>query len=238
MLHALQAQVWDLPDLDVVPSDILLALIHSGALLAGAYIDGVLAAFVLGFPTDDPLTQHSHMLGVHPDYRRLGLARRLKLHQRDWCRARGITRIVWTYDPLKVPNASFNIEVLGATSCTYLPNYYGNLGGIDAGAPSDRLLAEWHLDRPRIDGTPPNAPNLNDPLTGEPVGEGVLPDTQHAWLHVPANFGDLLSRQPHLARAWRERTAPLFTIAFANGYRVVRFRTAPHPAYLLERDES
>ncbi|PYE53479.1 GNAT family N-acetyltransferase [Deinococcus yavapaiensis] len=237
-LQELQARVWDLPHLEVVPKDILQALVHAGALLVGAFVDGALAGFVLGFPTNDPRTQHSHMLGVHPEFRRLGLALRLKLYQRDWCLARGITRVVWTYDPLKVPNAAFNIARLGATSRTYLDDYYGSLGGIDAGAPSDRLLAEWRLDAPRADVAGfDDAPFLNDPLTGRPVSTEATLALPRVRLHVPPDFGRLLAVEPDAARAWRASTGPLFKAAFAAGYRVTHFEARPHPAYLLTRED-
>ena len=38
----------------------------------------------------------------------------MKLHQRAWAAASGLTWITWTFDPLVRRNAWFNIEVLGA----------------------------------------------------------------------------------------------------------------------------
>ena len=37
---------------------------------------------------------------------------------------------------------------LGAIVRTYLCDYYGEMKGINAGVPSDRLLAEWRLNKP------------------------------------------------------------------------------------------
>ena len=54
------------------------------------------------------------MLGVLPEYRDAGIGRRLKLRQRDDALARGIELIEWTFDPLELKNAYFNMERLGA----------------------------------------------------------------------------------------------------------------------------
>ena len=63
---------------------------------------------------------HSHMLGVLPAYRNTGLGRRLKLEQREDALARGIDLIEWTFDPLELKNAFFNIERLGAIVRRYV----------------------------------------------------------------------------------------------------------------------
>ena len=68
---------------------------------------------------------HSHMLGVLPDYRDAGIGRRLKLRQREEALARGIELIEWTFDPLELKNAFFNIERLGAIVRRYSENQYG-----------------------------------------------------------------------------------------------------------------
>jgi predicted GNAT superfamily acetyltransferase len=75
---------------------------------------------------------------------------RLKLYQRDWCLARGIGHVRWTFDPLRTVNATLNIHRLGATSATYLPDYYGEMAGINQGLASDRLLVDWDLAAPVV----------------------------------------------------------------------------------------
>ncbi len=65
------------------------------------------------------------MLGVLPEYRNSGIGRRLKLRQRDDALARGIELIEWTFDPLELKNAFFNIERLGAIVRRYSENQYG-----------------------------------------------------------------------------------------------------------------
>jgi len=93
---------------------------------------------------------HSHMLGVLPEYRDSGAGRMLKLAQREDAVARGFELIEWTFDPLEIKNAYFNIEKLGAIIRRYLPNHYGiTTSRLQGGLPTDRCVAEWHLNRPR-----------------------------------------------------------------------------------------
>ncbi len=49
----------------------------------------------------------------------------MKLRQREDALARGIDLIEWTFDPLEIKNAFFNIERLGAIVRRYVENQYG-----------------------------------------------------------------------------------------------------------------
>jgi predicted GNAT superfamily acetyltransferase len=91
------------------------------------------------------------MTGIHADFRDRGIGRMLKLFQRDEALSRNIRLISWTFDPLEFRNAYFNFNRLGAISRTYLPNFYGVTSSpLHRGLATDRLLAEWHLDSPRV----------------------------------------------------------------------------------------
>jgi predicted GNAT superfamily acetyltransferase len=154
----LQKEVWgdgDTPD----PADLMMVIQAEGGLIAGAFHDGRLVGYVFGFPTRDPGIQHSHRLAVVPQMRGLGLGADLKWYQRNWCMARGIMHVRWTFDPLRLTNARLNLNRLGGRSSTYLIDYYGEMGGINTGLPSDRLLVDWRLDDPlveqRFNGEPP-----------------------------------------------------------------------------------
>ncbi len=68
------------------------------------------------------------------------MGRRLKLRQRDDALARGIDLIEWTFDPLEIKNAYFNMERLGAIVRRYLRNQYGaSSSPLHGGLPTDRL---------------------------------------------------------------------------------------------------
>ncbi|MCK0149681.1 GNAT family N-acetyltransferase [Marivita sp. S6314] len=221
--EAFQRQVWgedDPPD----NSDILLAIQHEGGLVAGAFVGDRMLGFIFGFPTSDPAAQHSHRLAVHPDSRGMGLGIKLKWFQRDWCLARGITRVRWTYDPLRRINAGLNIARLGAECSTYLEDYYGQMEGINAGVPSDRLMADWHLTAPgvvaRAEGATPRAPAMD--------GGQVLR------VRIPDDFEAMLSNDLACAISERLRVRDELGTGFADGYRVTGFDTDSNE-YLLTR---
>jgi predicted GNAT superfamily acetyltransferase len=94
---------------------------------------------------------HSHMLAVREGYRNRGIGVQLKRKQRDEALSRGITRIEWTFDPLEIKNAFLNIHRLGAVARAYRPDFYGvSSSRLQGGLPTDRLLAEWELESPRV----------------------------------------------------------------------------------------
>jgi chorismate synthase len=221
--------VWgedDLPD----DKDLLRAIQDEGGLVAGAFApDGTLAAYLFAFPTRDPRVQHSHKLGVHPDYRRYGLALKLKWFQRDWCLARGMTMVRWTYDPLRIINAHLNIYKLCATSNTYKENYYGVMPGINAGTPSDRIVAEWYLNEARvirrIQGsvtTPPKTVPANLVVDEKPVVL-YLEQGPNVTIQIPRDFAGLLTTNLPLANQWRDHSREIFGHYFARGYRLTDF---------------
>jgi len=95
---------------------------------------------------------HSHMLAVRPSHRNRGLGMQLKWEQRREALSRGIRHMEWTFDPLEIKNAFINIHRLGAISREYRVNFYGvSSSRLQGGLPTDRLLAEWVLDSPRVE---------------------------------------------------------------------------------------
>ncbi len=142
--YDLQHLVWGDDDL-ADPPDLMMVVQSEGGCVAGAFDGDVLAGYVFAFPTKDPDVQHSHRLAVRPEYRSFGLGAGLKHYQRDWCAARGIKIIRWTYDPLIARNANLNINRLGAVGRSYHVNYYGAAGRYNGGVDTDRVVAEWHV---------------------------------------------------------------------------------------------
>ncbi|WP_135256043.1 GNAT family N-acetyltransferase [Thermus caldilimi] len=240
----LQREVWGRAESDLVPRGLLIAVQDEGGLVAGAFVEGRMVGFVFGFPTQDPTLQHSHMLGVLEAYRGTGAALLLKRFQRDWCLARGIRRVVWTFDPLRGPNANFNLRKLGATAKTYLPDHYGPMTGINAGAPSDRLLAEWELLSERVYAriyAPPEEPRVDDlPQANRVEEEKPLEafldlEGPRLLFQIPEDWGRILREDPALALAWREHSRLVLGHYFARGYRAVDFTRNPN-RYVLAKD--
>lgn len=208
-----QVEVWgegERPD----NVDIMLALQHEGALVAGAFASGEMLGFLFGFPTATPGVQHSHRLAVSVRARGLGLGARLKWFQRDWCLARGVTRVRWTYDPLRAINAGLNIAVLGATASQYLVDYYGPMPGINAGLPSDRVMTEWRLDAPTVQ--------------QRAAGEALSPQDHGAEVVIPADIDALMAADPQAGLAERLRLRAVLQTAFAEGQAIIGFDRLRH----------
>ncbi|KIC39024.1 hypothetical protein RA27_17855 [Ruegeria sp. ANG-R] len=202
-------------------ADLLLSIQHEGGLVAGAFLGDRMLGFLFGFPSSETGIQHSHRLAVHADSRGMGLGRRLKWFQRDWCLARGITLVRWTYDPLRRINATLNIERLGATAGIYHEDYYGTMQGINAGIPSDRLVAEWDLESR-------NVCSLSE--TGRRVMQPELVET----VEIPRDLDELLAANPQSALDERLNVRAALTSAFKRGLRITGF-DAKHNCYRLTR---
>lgn len=215
----LQRQIWGKDD-TADPADLMMVIQQEGGLVAGAFDGGTLVGYVFGFPTREAHVQHSHRLGVLPSMRGGGLSLQLKRYQREWCLARGITLVRWTFDPLRVTNAHLNVARLGVIVRTYHADYYGAMAGINAGLPSDRLLAEWHLDAPAV--------------AALARGERLLPPEDARRVVIPADIDGLLATAPEQALAERLRVRAEITAGLRDGYVITGFdRTAP--AYLMTR---
>jgi predicted GNAT superfamily acetyltransferase len=150
---ALQKTIWGFDDADLIPFRMMVVATKIGGQLLGGFVDGKMVAFCLAIPGLKPLAKpylHSHMLGVLPEYRNAGIGRSLKLRQRDDALARGLDLIEWTFDPLELKNAYFNIERLGAIVRRYERNQYGlSSSRLHGGLPTDRCVAEWWIRKPR-----------------------------------------------------------------------------------------
>src|SRR5207244_4666816 len=150
---ALQKEVWNFDDVDLIPLRLFVVATKIGGQVIGAFDRNELIGFAMSIPGTrggNPYL-HSHMLAVREAFRNGGLGRRLKLAQRDDALQRGIRLIEWTFDPLEIKNAWLNIERLGATARRYNPNQYGmSSSPLQGGLPTDRLVAEWWLDSKRV----------------------------------------------------------------------------------------
>lgn len=219
LAEALQNEVWGRDD-TADPADLMMVIQAEGGLCAGAFAGDRLIGYVFAFPTREPGIQHSHRLAVLPEARGMQLGARLKWYQRDWCLARGIGLVRWTFDPLRRVNAGLNIGTLGCIVRTYHQDYYGAMLGINAGLPSDRLLAEWRLESrgvvARAEGVPPYLTGVTARLT------------------LPPDFDALMAGDPGLALAERLRLREGLMGAFSEGLAIVGYDRA-EGAYLLGR---
>jgi predicted GNAT superfamily acetyltransferase len=220
----LQKTIWGFDDLDLLPLRFFVVASRVGGQVLGAYDGERMIGFCLGIPGIKPGNRpyiHSHMLGVLDDYRNAGVGRRLKLRQRADALARAIMLIEWTFDPLELKNAFFNIERLGVIVRRYAVNQYGITGSpLHGGLPTDRCYAEWWLDSTRVHGT-----LTGQRRTPEPVER----------IAYPADIARIRSEDNQRARRIQEMNAARFQAAFARGLAVTGFSIdATEGAYLLE----
>lgn len=257
---ALQEQTWGPGFSERVPAAILKVSQILGGVASGAFEpEGRLVGFVFGMTglRDGTPVHWSDMLAVHPDRRNAGLGRRLKLHQRDEVMRRGVSRMHWTFDPLRTRNAHLNFVRLGCTAPEYVEQMYGDTDSpLHRGIGTDRFVVHWELDTPldrpalsRDHAVPPplalDRARGSDtaPARGPGPGPGPGPGEPRlgldsAWLEVavPADIGQLMADDPATAVEWREATRAVFQHYLARGWVVRDFIRDPHhPTYLLER---
>jgi predicted GNAT superfamily acetyltransferase len=150
---ALQKEVWNFADVDLIPLRMFVVADKIGGQIIGSFDGEDLVGFALSIPGSrggHPYL-HSHMLAVREKYRNTGLGKQMKLLQREDGIARGFELIEWTFDPLEIKNAFLNLERLGAIARRYNINQYGiSSSPLQGGLPTDRLVAEWWLQSKRV----------------------------------------------------------------------------------------
>ena len=228
----LQIETWGYDETEMIPRKTFLLAQKIGGQVVGAFdSDSIAEQAEYGKPHKETLVGfamslpgikndggaaraylHSHMLAVREGYRNRGLGVQLKRFQRDEALGRGIRRMEWTFDPLEIKNAFLNIHRLGAVARGYRPDFYGvSSSRLQGGLPTDRLVAEWELDSPRVKGI----------LEGLPAARQVIQER----ILVPAAI-----YQWKASKADRERALAVqmenrrkFQQAFSQGLAVIGF---------------
>lgn len=223
-----QRSVWGFADVEIVPSRFFLLITKIGGQAIGAFDASRLIGFCLAMPgikRGGEMYLHSHMAGVLEEYQNRGIGRGLKLEQRQEALSRGIRLIEWTFDPLELRNAYFNIERLGVIVRRYVLNQYGTTTSrLHAGMPTDRCVAEWFLDTARTRAIIEGAGRPREPV--------------RARIAVPRTIGTL--RRENLARALdiQKAVSGQFLEHFDRGLAVTGFeRSEEFGTYLLSEWE-
>ena len=236
----LQREAFGLPDLELSPRRHLIVARSAGGFTLGAFAGERMVGFVLNQLAArrrpetgaEETIGYSHMMAVAKDYQNRGVGAMLKWAQRARVLAEGRRFIRWTWDPAQSRNAHFNLNRLGVVVRRYAVNYYGTdystVTGRFAeplGLDSDRLVAEWELDSPRVEAL---ARGEAPAPSGEPI----------AAVNIPPNWGALVSEDPAAARAELLRVRGEFQDAFAAGLVCAGFdRERSGPRYLFYKAE-
>ncbi len=212
---ALQEEVWNFSDPELVPVRMFVVANKIGGHVIGAFEGRELIGFALAIPgvRGGHAYLHSQMLAVRQQYRNGGLGRRIKLEQRAEALARGFELMEWTFDPLEIKNAYLNIEKLGAIARRYSVDQYGITSSpLQGGLPSDRLVAEWWMKSRRVEAL---------------VGRGQRPNFDcRMTIDVPAEIYEWKAAAGTRGRALevQSRNREQFSKAFAEGLAVLGYQ--------------
>lgn len=206
----LQREAFGSSEQDLQPARMYKVQSMIGGLVLGAFEGDRIVGFANCMPgiRDGKPYWHSHMLAVATDRRDAGIGSKLKLEQRAAALERGIPLIQWTFDPLQAKNAYLNIEKLGVIVRRYEVELYDPSMHMQG----DRLIAEWWLDKPRM----------------QAQGSDIRR------LYIPANVQDLIRQSPASFKDLQLRVREQFLKNFEEDYFVAGFeRTDEWSAYLL-----
>jgi predicted GNAT superfamily acetyltransferase len=222
----LQKLIWGFDDIELLPVRLFVTATKVGGQAFGAFDNGCMIGFCLAIPgvKSGPGIKggrsylHSHMLGVLKEYRDAGVGRLLKLEQRRDALARGIEWMEWTFDPLEIKNAYFNIERLGAIVRRFVLNQYGTTTSkLHAGLPTDRCVAEWPLANARVEAV----------IAGGSLEQAPEAAAEVARISVPSDIYQIKDTDPARAREIQQRVSNEFLEHLSKGLVVTRFERTP-----------
>mgnify|MGYP003905150693 FL=1 len=194
-----------------ITPNLLQAMIHSGAYLSGAFVDGECVGAAFAFPaTTGGLHLHSHMTAVLDSFRDKGIGYALKVDQYKWAKKNNYKEITWTFDPLVARNAKLNILKLGVDISAYYPNFYGDMPDeLNAGDESDRVMASLKI--------------VGDVPT--PKRAISTPDKSAVLIAIPDDIVAIRGKDLAENLRWRRSVRDEFVSALARGGKVIGFST-------------
>ena len=192
-----------------ITPNLLQAMIHSGAYLSGAFMDGECVGAAFAFPaTTGGLHLHSHMTAVLDKFRDKGIGHALKVDQYKWAKQNNYREITWTFDPLVARNARLNILKLGVDISAYYPNFYGDMPDeLNAGDESDRVMASL-----RVVGDVPT-----------PRTAISAPDKSAVLIAIPSDIVAIRGKDLAENLRWRRSVRDEFVGVLARGGKVIGF---------------
>jgi len=192
-----------------ITPNLLHAMIHGGAYLSGAFIDGQCIGAAFAFPaTTGGLHLHSHMAAVIEKFRDKGIGYALKVDQYKWAKENNYQEISWTFDPLVARNAKLNLLKLGIDIKGYYPNFYGEMpDAVNGGDETDRVMASWKI------------------LGDAPIARTAIttPDPSAVLIAIPQDIVAIRGKDLTESLRWRRRVRDEFMDVLARKGKVIGF---------------
>ncbi len=230
-IEDIQRIAWGMEEECPVPVPILVAINNNGGLVEGAFIEGELVGFTLGFPAvqNDYRYFYSHMAGVLPEYRNKDVGYFLKIHQFESAFSMGYREVRWTFDPMKTRNSYFNTHKLNAFAYDYKINYYGYMGSKEnKGIESDRIEAHKFKDKSPIKNyefTVAATMNKNgEPWDDLKIEDDIIGIEVHE---------ELDQSKIELVKKWRYALRSAITALEKNNYVMIDVKRESPKAYLI-----
>jgi predicted GNAT superfamily acetyltransferase len=131
---------------------LLVGIVRNSGIVVGAFEGSEMIGFALSFLAFDReqqlMYQYSQLAVVVETAQGRGVGRQLKEAQRIAARLMGVSTMRWSFDPFRVRNAHFNLNVLGASAFKVERDLYGtHTHGFDVPDSTDRLIVQWDLTR-------------------------------------------------------------------------------------------
>lgn len=202
-------KTWAMDSGTEITPNLLQAMVHSGAYLSGAFVDGNCVGAAFAFPaTTGGLHLHSHMTAVLDNFRDKGIGYALKVDQYKWAKENNYKEITWTFDPLVARNAKLNILKLGVDISAYYPNFYGDMPDeLNAGDESDRVMASLKV------------------VGDTPTSRSVIstPDKSAVLIAIPDDIVAIRGKDLAENLRWRRSVRDEFVGVLARGGKVIGF---------------
>jgi len=250
-VQCLNAEIWGS---QAIPSHQLLAAVHNGGLLLGAYFEDRLIGFNYCFVgyREGKMYLHSHMIGVEKTYREQGVGELLKHAQQEYARDNEFQLVRWLIDPLEARLANLSFLKLNAISNQYEVDYYGPLqDDFNDGLPSDRIVVEWWVERHHAEDSLDELEEVAEQIVpwsltvdGLPVldKDGAFQSNQQLYkdaylVPIPQHLQKMKVESPKLAEDWRYKIRTILTTLFDQQYAIVRVKKQKEyvHCYLLVR---
>ncbi|AFZ70348.1 hypothetical protein Calag_0591 [Caldisphaera lagunensis DSM 15908] len=260
----IEKSAWGMPDYtEATPVHILKALAENGGIILGAFYNGNMIGFNMGWAVgcNENRYFYSHMTGVLNEYKYKNVGYKLKIKQREEVLKLGIDLIKWTFDPLQSLNLNFNLEKLGAIGRIYKENYYGNIrDSINKGLETDRFEAEWYISSKYVSNKLEG--KIKTPSFEELMGKGAylaidsktskekgkkgeifdieIPikkefklNNKIVLISIPKEISFIKEINKDIAQMWRLYTREAYKFYLSNGYIAIGYTKSKNNGYVV-----